>query len=420
MKKTLILILAVLSAGILSSQEKKKIAIYTEDISGKNYVEFVSEFITDAIVKRGVYKTCECSDAFLELSNSEKKPQNNWTVGKIAKLGSQLGVQLICAVKIAITDGQYFISAKLIDVNTADIKGSARPQLFAGGNSASFEEACEKITVSLFGEANSGIRYSVSSSVAVASDSSDSISAADSAFVSDSIRQSAIMPPNVEPEMVFVEGGTFTMGCTGEQGSDCDNSAKPAHRVTLSSFYIGKYEVTQAQWKALMGNSLSHFKGDSLPVENVSWNDVQKFIEQLNAATGKNYRLPAEAEWEYAARGGNMSKGYKYAGGNFVKNIVWCQSNSDNSTHPVGRKQPNELGIYDMSGNVWEWCNDLYGAYPASVQNNTSDASSGANRVYRGGSWQNDSVSCRISRRISASPGDIFHNVGFRLACSSE
>ena len=164
-------------------------------------------------------------------------------------------------------------------------------------------------------------------------------------------------------DMVFVEGGTFTMGCTPEQWNDCLDNEKPAHQVTLSDFYIGKYEVTQVQWVAVMGNNPSSIKGDNLPVGNVSWDDVQEFIERLNEKTGENYRLPTEAEWEYAARGGNRSMGYKYSGSNDVGNFSWYQGSiSINSKYPVGTKMANELGIHDMSGNVLEWVSDFLGA----------------------------------------------------------
>jgi len=219
--------------------------------------------------------------------------------------------------------------------------------------------------------------------------------------------------------MIYVQGGTFTMGCTQEQGDDCYDWEKPAHQVTLSSFYIGKYEVTQAEWKSVMATNPSNFKGDNLPVENVSWNDVQEFIRKLNAQTGKQYRLPTEAEWEYACRGGMQSAHYKYSGSNTAGNVAWYSENSSNTTHPVGTKSPNELGIYDMSGNVWEWCSDWYGNYSASDQMNPQGPSSGSNRVFRGGGWDGDAGYCRVSDRNGGAPGSRYNDLGFRLACSS-
>ena len=224
--------------------------------------------------------------------------------------------------------------------------------------------------------------------------------------------------PNIE--MVFVKGGTFTMGATAEQGSDASSNEKPTHSVKLSDFYIGKYEVTQAQWKAIMGTNPSNWKGDNLPVENVSWNDVQEFITKLNAQTGKKYRLPTEAEWEYAARGGNQSKGYKYSGSNSISNIAWYDANSNKMTHIVGQKSPNELGIYDMSGNVWEWCQDWLGNYSSSFQTNPIGPSSGSYRVLRGGSWSYVARTCRVSIRGYSKPADRYNRHGFRLALSAD
>ena len=223
-------------------------------------------------------------------------------------------------------------------------------------------------------------------------------------------------------DMVYVKGGTFTMGATAEQGSDAYSNEKPTHSVTLSDYYIGKYEVTQAQWRAVMGSNPSKWKGDNLPVENVSWNDIQKFIKKLNAQTGKKFRLPTEAEWEYAARGGNQSKGYKYSGSNSISEVAWYDGNSGDKTHPVGQKSPNELGIYDMSGNVWEWCQDWYSssAYSSSSQTNPTGPNSGSHRVLRGGSWDNAASRSRVSDRGNNSPDDRFNRGGFRLVCLPE
>ena len=221
-----------------------------------------------------------------------------------------------------------------------------------------------------------------------------------------------------EPDMIFVKGGTFTMGATSEQGSDAFSDEKPTHSVTLSDFYIGEYEVAQAQWEAVMGNNPSYFTGDpDYPVEGVSWNDVQEYITKLNQLTGKSYRLPTEAEWEYAARGGAESKGYKYSGSDTLSNVAWYYDNDNSKTHPVGTKNPNELGIYDMSGNVWEWCNDWYASdyYNNSPQTNPQGPSLGSTRVFRGGGRGNYARYCRVSNRGDGQADYRFFNLGFRL-----
>lgn len=213
---------------------------------------------------------------------------------------------------------------------------------------------------------------------------------------------------DVSFEMVYVQGGTFQMGATAEQGSDAYDDEKPVHSVTLSDFHIGKYEVTQGLWKEVMGENPSYNKaGDNYPVENVSWEDCQRFIERLNSRTGLNFRLPTEAEWEYAARGGQKSRGYKYSGSTYdLGSVAWYEGNSGNRTHPVGQTQANELGLYDMSGNVYEWCYDWYGRYSSSSQRNPSGPASGANRVLRGGCYFSIAGGCRVSFRRSSDPGN--------------
>ncbi len=264
-------------------------------------------------------------------------------------------------------------------------------------------------------------------------------------------------------KMVAVQGGTFTMGATGEQGSDAYSEEKPAHKVTVSSFYIGQTEVTQELWEAVMGGNPSEFapkRSDASrcsydgfvadakrlndkrpgtvkiptrsewdaamvtssgsmkrPVENVSWDDCQAFLRKLNQLTGKNFRLPTEAEWEYVARGGNKSRGYKYSGSNNLGNVAWYCENipsqkegaSGYGTQPVATKSPNELGIYDMSGNVWEWCQDKWYNYDGSSY-------TGSDRICRGGSWGDNAWICRVSNRHYRSPDDRFDFLGLRLA----
>ena len=215
--------------------------------------------------------------------------------------------------------------------------------------------------------------------------------------------------------MVKVEGSTFTMGATPEQGNDAYEYERPAHQVTLSDYYIGRYEVTQKEWQAVMGDNPSKFYGDNLPVDYVSWNGCQDFINKLNQLTGLKFRLPTEAEWEFAARGGKQSKGYKYSGSDNAKNIAWYEKNSGSKPHQVGTKEPNELGIYDMSGNVGEWCGDWYGRYSSSAQTNPTGPSSGSGRVLRGGGWSRDAGYCRVSDRSLINPSIRGNFSGFRV-----
>ncbi|MCU0392891.1 MAG: formylglycine-generating enzyme family protein [Thermoflexibacter sp.] len=235
-------------------------------------------------------------------------------------------------------------------------------------------------------------------------------------------------------EMIYVEGGTFEMGY--KEGRDGEYSeymkrSQPLHFVTLDSFYIGKFTVTQEQYQVIMGKNPSRFKGEKLPVEQVSWEDTQDFIKKLNGKTGKKFRLPTEAEWEYAARGGNQSQGFMYAGSNNINEVAWYSGNSGNETYEVGLKKPNELGIYDMSGNLWEWCEDYwdekfyekikalssgeglgdrrYGGAKNPVNKNKADY-----YVLRGGSWNNDSSYCRLAYRNRLSNGRSYI-YGFRV-----
>ena len=216
-------------------------------------------------------------------------------------------------------------------------------------------------------------------------------------------------------DMIRVEGGTFMMG-SPDNDSDAYGNEKPQHQVTLSDCYIGETQVTQALWEAVMGSNPSQFKGSKRPVEQVSWKDCQKFISKLNQLTGQQFRLPTEAEWEFAARGGNKSRGYKYSGSNDIDDVAWYGANSNDKTHDVKTKAPNELGLYDMSGNVWEWCQDWYGDYSSDAQTNPTGPASGSERVNRGGHWSNFARSYRVVFRKLDAPDWRHDDLGLRLA----
>lgn len=228
------------------------------------------------------------------------------------------------------------------------------------------------------------------------------------------LAQYTIRPSDIE--MVYVEGGAFQMG-----SDDSDESAErienPKHEVSVSDFQIGKYEVDQRLWENIMGTNPSQIKGDSLPVTNVSWNDVQEFIKRLNKITKKKYRLPTEAEWEYAARGGNRSQGFIYVGSNNPDSVAWHFDNSGRMPHKIGTKQPNELGIFDMGGNIQEWVNDWYGAYTDDPQTNPKGPkSSGIGKILRGGNFLILPEYGRPSYRSVSNPNFRSPFIGFRLA----
>lgn len=232
--------------------------------------------------------------------------------------------------------------------------------------------------------------------------------------------------------LVFVVGGTFAMGNIGYSESGTISNEVPVSEVTLSDYYIGQYEVTQDVWVTIMGSNPSYFIGDSLPVDNVSLNDARRFAFKLSQITGFKYRIPTEAEWEYAARGGFKSKGYKFPGGNNIEEVGWTKVNSEKKTHPVGTKMPNELGIYDMCGNVMEWCNDYYGPYTEEDKINPTGpvvASSSklvgnewiittteeTSYVMRGGSWTNSLKNCHTTKRFDYKIWHKRYNFGVRV-----
>lgn len=218
--------------------------------------------------------------------------------------------------------------------------------------------------------------------------------------------------------MKYVEGGSFIMGVLDNEDKTYYEEIT-SHLVKLDSYYIGETQVTQALWRAVMGNNPSCVKGNQLPVEQVSWDDCQEFIKRLNSLTGKSFSLPTEAQWEFAARGGNKSRGFLYSGSNILDEVAWYDGNSNSQIHQVATKKANEIGLYDMTGNVWEWCNDWYDGdyYEYSPQNNPQGPASGdGSRVKRGCAWNCLAWCCRVPYRGSYYPDDRDYDIGFRLS----
>ncbi len=226
---------------------------------------------------------------------------------------------------------------------------------------------------------------------------------------------SNVVVQGILDSMVDVEGGTFLMGATSEQSDGANEDEYPVHTVSVSSFSIASHEVTQDEWEAVMGYNPSMFKGNRRPVDYVNWRDCQEFIDKLNALSGKHFRLPTEAEWEFAARGGNRSRGYTYSGSNNINSVAWYGSTSDSRTHEVNSKSPNELGLYDMTGNLWEWCADWYGNYGSNDQTNPTGPNTGSTRAIRGGGWNGGKSNCRVSNRDGREPDYRSDRLGLRL-----
>jgi TolB-like protein len=399
MKKILLIALALICATMAHGQDQKeKVAIYTTDNSGQNIVEFVGDFLTNAIVKRGQYTAIERTAQFLAELNKEQSFQRTGAVddSQISRLGKNMGVQLVCVVKIGKSGEQLFISARLVDVETAALKSSARPVRFDADNWDGIEKCCETITASMFGGGNDsssslGNHSSGNTSSGNKSSNADvtaNNTPANEANVTDAPANGSVYNPD-GIEMVYVEGTGSGIGA-------------------IQGFYIGKYEVTQVQYEAVMGVNPSHFKGSNYPVETVSWDDAQEFIVKLNARTGRNYRLPTESEWEYAFREGKNNSSYEYSGSNDLKAVAWYHGNSKNQTHPVGQLLPNALGIYDMTGNVNEWCQD----YKNEKKNY---------RALKGGCFLHMKVHFKMIKKVL---GDKATNkgpaAGFRVVCDLE
>ena len=402
-------------SGIAADGVKQSVAVYMagEEPEGiRGAYKILGGELARAISVSDRYAAVNRTEAILEILGQEHVYQRSGAVTdeQIMNLGEQVGAQYLCIAEISeVKGGTYYLDVRLVDVVTSKTASSAT----AGSNLADINEmlrAARELARVLMGgkgeapEAQSGAAIQS----AVYADAKP-VSRADGADFRDD---------KIGVEMVFVKGGSFVMGCTPEQESCWDNE-KPTHRVTLTSYYVGKYPVTQKQWQSVMGTNPSGVKGDGLPVHNVTWAEVQEFVSKVKKMTGRKYRLPTEAEWEYAARGGAESKGYKYAGSGNVDEVAWYDKNCK-GVQKVGAKKPNELGIYDMSGNVYEWVNDLFGEYESRSQTDPPGPQSGSMRVTRGGPYFKGATYMRIAFRSEALPDDEAHSTttGFRLAMS--
>lgn len=334
---------------------------------------------------------------------------------EIKEMGKLAGVQYIIVPEAVVDGDDFYLIVKMLDVEKGKFGGVH--QALCTPAAKDIYSACEKLGKELFGNTGSiGSTGVGTNRPAGGGDMQRGQNYTETAF-------------GIDMRMVYVEGGTFTMGCTSDQGGECQSDESPTRQTTVSSFYIGMLEVTQGQWEKVMGTSIfqqqskagstaTYGTGADYPMYYVSWEEAKEFCTRLSRQTGKTYRLTYEAEWEYAARGGKKNEGTKYSGGWSIDDVAWYTSNSSSSTHPCGTKRPNALGIYDMSGNVIEWCEDWYGSqYLQYDNNNPKGASSGPNRVIRGGSKSYEAKGCRVTYRNKITPSGRYSDLGFRVVC---
>lgn len=412
MKRTVIFIVLLMLSALVMAQDVKKVAILeTVDKEGK--VEYGVElqlrgYLTDAINRTPGYDRVDMASIM-----GEHNFQRTGYVSdaQIKKLGEMTGASSIIVAEAALYGSdRIIVTAKIIDVETARIENTSRPKV-ASTSDDGMAKACAELAIELLGMTkNTG-------------DNTYGGTRGNSYSQGQDFTETAF---GINMKMIYVEGGSFTMGCTGEQGSECEDDESPNRYTKVNSFYIGMLEVTQSQWEKVMGTTIYQQKskagasstygtGPDYPMYYVSWEEAKEFCARLSRQTGRNYSLPTEAEWEYAARGGKKNEGTKYAGGWSVGDVAWYDGNSSSSTHVCGTKRANALGIYDMSGNVWEWCEDWYGPYLSYDTDNPKGASSGSGRVRRGGSWINNAKHCRVSNRGNGTPVNRSSFLGFRV-----
>lgn len=400
---------------IIAQEQSKRIAIL-ETVDKENTIPYgikmqLRQSITFAISIAQGYEAYNRID--MSSITKEQTFQRTGMVSDadIKKIGVMTGAAYVLIAEAApYDDNHIIISANLVNVETAQVENATFP-IVSSKEPSEMAESCKKIAKILLNRpiANSSSRRPFANQIS-------HVNYLENAW-------------NISITMVWVEGGDFLMGCTSDQGDDCYDDVKNVRRVTIDGFWISMYEVTQAQWESVMGTSIyqqkskavgnsNHGIGSNYPMYYVNWNEAMEFCRLLSQKTGKTYTLPTEAQWEYAARGGINARGNMYSGSYNIDEVAWYTNNSKNQLHTIGTKQPNELGLYDMSGNVDEWCLDWYDShYLDNDLNNPTGVSSGAARVNRGGNWHGTSNCCSVSYRGKHAVGDRHDNLGFRIVC---
>lgn len=426
MKKLLILLLSALSLTAFSQTETKRIAIL-ETVDKEGNVEYSDELLlrqtlTYAIRRTQGYEGFNRVDMSLITGEHDFQRTGMVSDEQIKQLGEMTGASYVLIAEATMRgNAEILVLANLVDVVSGKIINSSIP-IITSMDSETLTKSCIDIAKTLlnFGGGTLPTRTTTTTTDSQTGYASQPAPAANQDFTE--------MAWGINMKMIWVEGGDFLMGCTSEQ-SDCDSDEQNVRRVTVDGFYIGMLEVTQSQWEKVVGTSIYQQKskadasstygvGPDYPMYYVSWDEAMEFCRLLSNKTGRTYTLPTEAQWEYAARGGNKNEGAKYAGSNMIDAVAWYDSNSANTAHIVGSKRANALGIYDMSGNVWEWCKDWYAnSYVSYDTNNPVGPSSGSYRVFRGGSWFNYASGCSVANRSYYSPGNCCNNLGFRVVC---
>ena len=410
--------LALFSGNVVAQNEepepkKQKAAVYVTGKADDDYKKVIGSQLVSAITRNENYTAVERTVDFVSALETELNDQRSGMVdiNEIAKLGKGFGVNSVIIADLSEIMGALYVSARIIDVETREIKKSME----TSSKVRSLDDLTE-----LSRNVIAGLIYNE-----IRNKGNDNVTAGSNLTTG---RDFVETVAGLNMKMVWVEGGEFLMGGTSEQGSETENNEQVIRRVKLSSYYIGECEITQSQWEKVMGTSVLQQRskanydyglrgtGPNYPMYYVSWEDAQAFCQELSRMTGRIYCLPTEAQWEYAARGGKNNDDTKYSGSWSIYAVAWYDGNSGLSTHPVKNKRANSLGLYDMSGNVWEWCSDWYGDnYNVNDTNNPTGPSSGSYRVLRGGSWCYDAQYCRVSYRSGNSPGYRDSSYGFRV-----
>lgn len=422
MKRLLTVILSLCCLSAIAQTSVKKVAIL-ETVDKMGNVPYgvllqVRSSLTYAISSNAGYEGYDRVD--MAAITGEQNFQRTGMVNdeQIKRLGEMTGAAYVLIAEAALYDDQnIIIAAKILDVETGGVISSTPPAV-APKDPTKMAEACIRCSQTLVG-GKMPTRTTTTTTYYQTGYASQPAPAANQDFIETAW--------GVNMKMIWVEGGDFLMGCTSEQGN-CDSDEQNVRRITVDGFFIGMLEVTQSQWEKVAGTSIYQQKskagsntygiGPDYPMYCVSWDEAMEFCRMLSNKTGRTYTLPTEAQWEYAARGGNKNEGAKYAGSNMIDAVAWYDSNSANTAHIVGSKRANALGIYDMSGNVWEWCKDWYAdSYVSYDTNNPVGPSSGFSRVVRGGGWGGSASDCRVADRFYNSPGSRHFGLGFRVVC---